>query len=167
MNSGSIRSVSLQVFDFEPKEEQIGIIRSYWKGHDSVAVAPTGWGKSLIFQIAPFLFDGSRYNIKCDSPDETWQSNVTTDISDLSNFDDGDNYPHIPVNCHDTISHSTPNRPDRDLANEDMPDIETLSTLIGDISLQSSDDPGASTSGSSKVWMDCFNYFSQPFIYSL
>lgn len=39
------------------KEEQLEVLKNIYMGRDCVLKAPTGWGKSAIFQIAPLLFD--------------------------------------------------------------------------------------------------------------
>lgn len=46
-----------------PKEEQIRAIKSYMTHKDTILIAPTGYGKSLLFQLAPFLFDPERYSV--------------------------------------------------------------------------------------------------------
>ena len=44
--------------DLEIKEHQYEAIKSVVvQGKDTVCVLPTGYGKSLIFQILPFVFD--------------------------------------------------------------------------------------------------------------
>ena len=51
----------------EAMDAQRRVIEAYMAGRDVLMVAPTGSGKSLIFQIAPFVFDhlrhGERENI--------------------------------------------------------------------------------------------------------
>lgn len=42
--------------NFELKEKQIQTLKSLYEGHDTMAVLPTGFGKSIIFQLLPFLF---------------------------------------------------------------------------------------------------------------
>lgn len=42
------------------KPEQLEVIKNYFMGRDCLLVAPTGWGKSVLFQIAPLLFDSSK-----------------------------------------------------------------------------------------------------------
>jgi len=39
------------------KENQKEVVKAYLSGHDVLMVAPTGSGKSLVFQIAPFVLD--------------------------------------------------------------------------------------------------------------
>ena len=39
------------------KDNQQKVVEAYVAGRDVLMVAPTGSGKSLIFQIAPFVFD--------------------------------------------------------------------------------------------------------------
>uniref|UniRef100_A0A8W8KTZ8 DEAD/DEAH-box helicase domain-containing protein n=1 Tax=Magallana gigas TaxID=29159 RepID=A0A8W8KTZ8_MAGGI len=42
--------------NFELKDKQIQTLKSLYEGHDTMAVLPTGFGKSIIFQLLPFLF---------------------------------------------------------------------------------------------------------------
>ena len=59
----------------------------------SILVAPTGFGKSFIYQVAPFLYD-SKYTLPSVNRtrrtntirEQTFGSNVTTDVSSLSGF---------------------------------------------------------------------------------
>lgn len=45
---------------FEPKEKQIAAIRAITsQNKDCFCVLPTGYGKSLIYQVLPFVFDGT------------------------------------------------------------------------------------------------------------
>lgn len=43
----------LEIVDF--KAEQVECLRAIWRGKDVMAVLPTGFGKSAIFQAVPFL----------------------------------------------------------------------------------------------------------------
>lgn len=56
-----INLVSRKYLKLKPKEQQLETIASYVNGQDTVLVAPTGFGKSLIYQIAPFMYDEERY----------------------------------------------------------------------------------------------------------
>ena len=38
------------------KEKQLEVLNSLYKGNDCIAVLPTGYGKSIIFQILPWFF---------------------------------------------------------------------------------------------------------------
>ncbi|XP_062593630.1 bifunctional 3'-5' exonuclease/ATP-dependent helicase WRN-like [Saccostrea cucullata] len=42
--------------EFELKDKQIETLRSVYEGNDTLAVLPTGFGKSIIFQLLPFMF---------------------------------------------------------------------------------------------------------------
>lgn len=56
-------------FDKDLKPEQKECLLSAFEGRDVLAILPTGFGKSLIFQLAPFAIclkrDGSLENIRC------------------------------------------------------------------------------------------------------
>lgn len=41
----------------EARASQVEVVEAYCKGHDCIMVAPTGSGKSLTFEIAPFVLD--------------------------------------------------------------------------------------------------------------
>lgn len=43
------------------KDHQLQTLLSYCKGKDTVFIVPTGYGKSLIYQLAPFILDIQRY----------------------------------------------------------------------------------------------------------
>ncbi|KAK6186831.1 hypothetical protein SNE40_006099 [Patella caerulea] len=45
----------LRVTDLNLKDKQLEALYACYEGHDCVAVLPTGYGKSLIFQILPWL----------------------------------------------------------------------------------------------------------------
>jgi superfamily II DNA helicase RecQ len=47
------RSLGLE---FSLKEKQLETLRVLFMGHDCVSVMPTGYGKSVIFQCLPWLF---------------------------------------------------------------------------------------------------------------
>lgn len=52
--------------NFELKEKQIQTLKSLYEGHDTMAVLPTGFGKSIIFQLLPGFpsyFRGNSVNI--------------------------------------------------------------------------------------------------------
>ncbi|OWF38947.1 ATP-dependent DNA helicase Q-like 3 [Mizuhopecten yessoensis] len=44
--------------DFELKEKQLEALESLYNGNDTIVVVPTGFGKSLIFQLLPWLMQG-------------------------------------------------------------------------------------------------------------
>ena len=37
------------------KQQQLDVLRAVYDGKDTIAVLPTGFGKSLLFQMLPFL----------------------------------------------------------------------------------------------------------------
>lgn len=43
------------------KPDQLKTLQSYCGGRDTIFIAPTGYGKSLIYQLGPFLLDPQRY----------------------------------------------------------------------------------------------------------
>lgn len=42
--------------NFDLKDKEIQTLKSLYDGNDTLAVLPTGFGKSIIFQLLPFLF---------------------------------------------------------------------------------------------------------------
>lgn len=46
--------------DFSLKDKQLETLRALYNGHDCVSVMPTGYGKSVIFQCLPWLFQCKR-----------------------------------------------------------------------------------------------------------
>lgn len=46
--------------DFSLKDKQLETLRALYDGHDCVSVMPTGYGKSVIFQCLPWLFQCKR-----------------------------------------------------------------------------------------------------------
>ena len=62
MDYHHIEQISGIVFSYKPKEDQLKAVYSYYMDmKDTIMIAPTGFGKSYIYQIAPFLYDHSRY----------------------------------------------------------------------------------------------------------
>ena len=60
-----ITDTVLKNLSITPKEEQLEAISSYYsKGHDTIFIAPTGFGKSILYEAAPFLYDSHLYNNK-------------------------------------------------------------------------------------------------------
>lgn len=58
MEDQDIKQISSAAFSYTPKKEQLEAVSSYYKdGNDTILIAPTGFGKSYIYQIAPFLYD--------------------------------------------------------------------------------------------------------------
>ena len=48
----------------ELKEEQKEAVRNIVNGRDVIAVLPTGFGKSLIYQLLPSMFDTSTTSVR-------------------------------------------------------------------------------------------------------
>lgn len=48
-------SVKSMGIDFDLKEKQIEILKALYTGKDCVGILPTGYGKSLIFQLLPYF----------------------------------------------------------------------------------------------------------------
>ena len=46
------------------KDNQRNVVEAYVAGRDVLMVAPTGSGKSLIFHMAPFVFDFISYGVR-------------------------------------------------------------------------------------------------------
>jgi len=94
MSYEHIKKISEAAFSHSPKEQQLQTVSSYFaEGKDTILVAPTGFGKSFIYQVAPFLYD-SKYTLPSVNRtrrtntirEQTFGSNVTTDVSSLSGF---------------------------------------------------------------------------------
>ncbi len=47
----------LEMSHLNLKDEQQRVIREVYRGRDVFVVLPTGFGKSICFQVLPFLFD--------------------------------------------------------------------------------------------------------------
>ena len=70
-----ITATANKYFKITPKSEQIETINSYMNNKDTVMVAPTGFGKSLIYQIAPLLFDKDK--VYCQQQSSSNNSNMS------------------------------------------------------------------------------------------
>ena len=86
MDVKQMQDIISHVFGYQAKEKQLEAMQSYYlNGTDTVFVAPTGFGKSLLYQAAPFLFDTDRYEIfskyAAAASDSFAQSSVTDDNS--------------------------------------------------------------------------------------
>ena len=57
MDPDELRKMCDSIFSHTPKENQLQTINSYYGGKDTIFVALTGYRKSLIYQMAPFLYD--------------------------------------------------------------------------------------------------------------
>ena len=56
MNPDELTKMCESICSNTPKENQLQTINSYYGGKDTIFVALTGYGKSLIYQMAPFLY---------------------------------------------------------------------------------------------------------------
>lgn len=140
MNSDSdIETIVSTVFGYQPKQQQIAAIESFTNGIDTVFVAPTGFGKSLLYQIAPFIYDKDTYNIQLQS--------ATTMVS-VRNAGDSDcaaPTPRSPTSAFDALlgmdlqppCASTPNHPtkNKDVAVPLPGSIAAWDSTVEDISV--------------------------------
>ena len=55
-----IRESALRLGYKELKHEQIKAISSFAQGNDTFVALPTGYGKSLIYAVLPYVFDVKR-----------------------------------------------------------------------------------------------------------
>ena len=69
-----ISRISQHFLNIQPKQEQLQAVCGYVSGKDTVLVAPTGFGKSLIYQLGPCYFDTDRY-----APSSGFRATTTTD----------------------------------------------------------------------------------------
>lgn len=117
-----IENLTVTVFGYLPKPEQIKAINSFKEGNDTILVAPTGFGKSLLYQIAPFLYDQHRYDVV------GLQSTGSATCSRSPSLSE-------------TPCTSTPNRPSKTPASVSLFDITTDSeSTTKDISVVMEDD---------------------------
>ena len=115
-----------------PKREQIETIKSNMNSRDTVMVAPTGFGKSLIYQIAPLLFDED----KVYSQQSSLNNNNTSSGNNNGTQDRQDQaHGHTTTDFTDT---STPVRPERVPQQSSVSEEEDLSTIMEAMSLSSS-----------------------------
>ena len=120
-----ITATANKYFKITPKSEQIETINSYMNNKDTVMVAPTGFGKSLIYQIAPLLFDKDK--VYCQQQSSRNNSNVSSGREQA--------YGHSTTEFTDT---STPVRPERVPQQSSVSEEEDLSTIMEAMSLSSS-----------------------------
>lgn len=80
MESPEIIKLAQTYLNITPKDEQLEAISSYFnKGQDTMFVAPTGYGKSILFLLAPFLYDVDTELYTCNSNTQvSFDSAVTT-----------------------------------------------------------------------------------------
>ena len=103
-------------FKITPKSEQIETINSYMNNKDTVMVAPTGFGKSLIYQIAPLLFD----------KDNVYSQHQSIHNNNISRQEQADG--QTTTDFTDT---STPVRPERVPQQSSVPEeTEDVSTMM-------------------------------------
>lgn len=157
MHRDEIIKVSKQFLGISPKQEQLNVINSYMSGTDTLFIAPTGFGKSLVYQLAPFLHDRERYSPGTSSTPSTSSSsatNVHVDINNMSlcSFTSSISSTHSLSHLKHTQQHnaSTPLRPGRS-CNEDQ--VDSLSSFMSemDISVTSTSNPKPLSHGTSKV----------------
>lgn len=46
-----------EIWNFDLKQEQLSLITAICNGKDSLGVLPTGYGKSMVYTLAPLLMD--------------------------------------------------------------------------------------------------------------
>ena len=77
MDTEHIKRITEAALSYTPKEKQLDTVNSYFLGkRDTILIAPTGFGKSDVYQIAPFL-QGSKYGDRF-LTEESNHMNVTT-----------------------------------------------------------------------------------------
>ena len=119
-------------FKITPKSEQIETINSYMNNKDTVMVAPTGFGKSLIYQIAPLLFD----------KDNVYSQHQSIHNNNISRQEQADG--QTTTDFTDT---STPVRPERVPQLSSVPEeTEDMSTMMEAMSLSNSNNAAALSS---------------------
>ena len=129
-----ITATANKYFKITPKSEQIETINSYMNNKDTVMVAPTGFGKSLIYQIAPLLFDKDK--VYCQQQSSRNNSNVSSGREQA--------YGHSATEFTDT---STPARPERVPQQSSVPEeTEDVSTMMEAMSLSNSNNAAALSS---------------------
>ena len=127
-----ITATANKYFKITPKSEQIETINSYMNNNDTVMVAPTGFGKSLIYQIAPLLFD----------KDNVYSQHQSIHKNNISRQEQADG--QTTTDFTDT---STPVRPERVPQLSSVPEeTEDMSTMMEAMSLSNSNNAAASSS---------------------
>ena len=116
-----IRQTCESFFNIHLKQEQLDTLGSYYI-HQKVTIlfAPTGYGKSIIFQAAPLLFNEDKYT------PSTRSSVSSTIIKRHSNSSGSEN---------DILAapdHSTPIRPEAEMM--DVADSFNQTTVVDDVS---------------------------------
>lgn len=114
MDSDSIKNKIQAIFKCQVKPEQLETIASYCTGKDTILVAPTGFGKSLIYQSAPFLLDQDRYH----TPEPASVPDLGCDEEDVEYVQDT----------------STPLRPSKGKAKSTSDSELDLSSMLADLS---------------------------------
>ena len=127
-----ITATANKYFKITPKSEQIETINSYMNNNDTVMVAPTGFGKSLIYQIAPLLFD----------KDNVYSQHQSIHNNNISRQEQADG--QTTTDFTDT---STPVRPERVPQLSSVPEeTEDMSTMMEAMSLSNSNNAAALSS---------------------
>lgn len=136
--------VSQQILGYSPREEQLAALFSYINGNDTIFIAPTGFGKSFLYHIAPFAFDQGRYSNSTSGSTTTTTTAPT--VNPIDTAVDESASPNSTVGVHlqssGCQSTSTPLSPNTSfrfdmqslMDNESELDLE-LSTLVADVSL--------------------------------
>lgn len=68
------------------KDKQRDAIKSFLNGNDTMIILPTGYGKSLIYQVAPFCFDYLIHTRQCSCNEESHieRKNIAVVVSPLT-----------------------------------------------------------------------------------
>lgn len=123
MEEEKIRSIAETNFKISLKPEQLDAIQSYANGSHTLLIAPTSFGKSIVYQVAPFLYDQDRYHISStttsttnkdadtarqSTPDIQWSS--SEDGEDITGSSNTDSFGSLAQEA--APDTSTPLRPD-------------------------------------------------------
>ena len=117
-----IRQTCESFFNIHLKQEQLDTLGSYYiHQKDTILLAPTGYGKSIIYQAAPLLFNEDKYK-----PSSRSRVSSSTIIKRHSNSSGSEN---------DILAapdHSTPIRPEAERM--DVADSFNQTTVVDDVS---------------------------------
>ena len=132
--SSDIERISYNVLGYKPKEEQLAAVISYKNGHDTILVAPTGFGKSYMYQIAPFLYDTERYSAPFKVQHHEIFASSISDCEVMPVASDSEDMPVVSDSEDMAVTtSSTPLRPVTEV--EAIAAFDELSTLMDDVSL--------------------------------
>lgn len=106
-----IKTVSQNILKINLKPEQVKVIDSYLAGKDTVFIAPTGFGKSIVYQLAPFLMNEGRYVTMSRTHDDTTaglsgcgsQPNVSVTDVDNDNSSNSSSSTSLAANATSTL----------------------------------------------------------------